>query len=83
MPSRRGVGSLQATSAASTLTYTSDSDITSQGAVFLEAFATMPWHVMIRFGKWDDIIAEPIQTDATVYPGCTSTSTSLPHRYLV
>ena len=31
------------------------------GAVFLEAFATMPWHVMIRFGKWDDI--SPLATE--------------------
>lgn len=28
--------------------------------VFLEAFAIMPWHVWIRFGKWDAILAEPI-----------------------
>eukprot|EP00729_Bicosta_minor_P006378 gene6378-13720_t len=44
------------------------------GAVFLEAFATMPWHVMIRFGKWDDIIAEPVQTDKDAYPGCIATA---------
>lgn len=44
------------------------------GAVFLEAFNIMPWHVMIRFGKWDDIIAEPIPEDGAVYPGTISTA---------
>lgn len=48
--------------------------IIPMGAVFLEAFATMAWHVMIRFGKWDDIIAEPVPTDADVYPGCIATA---------
>ena len=39
------------------------------GAVFLESFAIMPWHVMIRFGKWNDVIAEPIPTDTDAYAG--------------
>lgn len=26
---------------------------------FLDAFVPMPLHVMVRFGKWDDILAEP------------------------
>ena len=37
------------------------------GAVFLESFAIAPWHVMIRFGQWDDIIAEPLPTDTDAY----------------
>jgi hypothetical protein len=43
--------------------------IIPMGAVFLEAFLTMPWHVMIRFGKWDDILSEPQRTDKSVYAG--------------
>lgn len=38
------------------------------GAVFLESYVTSPWHVMVRFGKWDDIIAEPLRTDKAVFP---------------
>lgn len=48
--------------------------IIPMGAVFLEAFATMPWHVMIRFGKWDDIIAEPVPSSVSVFPGCIATA---------
>lgn len=44
------------------------------GAVFLEAFNTMPWHVMIRFGKWDDIIAEPIPDDVEAFAGSVATA---------
>jgi len=38
------------------------------GAVFLESYVTSPWHVMVRFGKWDDIISEPLRTDKAVFP---------------
>lgn len=44
------------------------------GAVFLEAFNIMPWHVMIRFGKWNDILAEPVPTNKDAYPGCIATA---------
>ena len=44
-------------------------DVIPMGAVFLEAFMTMPWHVMVRFGKWDDILAEPLRTDTKIYAG--------------
>ena len=27
----------------------------------------MPWHVMIRFGKWDEILAEEMYTDGDVF----------------
>ena len=43
--------------------------IIPMGAVFLESYVSMPWHVMVRFGKWDDILAEPLRTDAAVFPG--------------
>jgi len=39
------------------------------GAIFLESYLSMVWHVMIRFGKWDEIIAEPLRTDTNVFPG--------------
>jgi tetratricopeptide (TPR) repeat protein len=42
--------------------------IIPMGAVFLESYTTMPFHVMIRFGKWDDILAEPVPTDEKVFP---------------
>jgi len=29
------------------------------GTHFLEAFAAVPWHVMIRFGMWREILEEP------------------------
>merc|ERR1711907_475698 len=43
------------------------------GAVFLEAYVTTPWHVMIRFGKWDEIIAEPKRTDKKVFAATVAT----------
>jgi len=43
--------------------------IIPMGAVFLESYVSMPWHVMVRFGKWDDILAEPTREDAAVFPG--------------
>ena len=43
--------------------------IIPMGAIFLESYLSMVWHVMIRFGKWDEIIAEPLRTDTNVFPG--------------
>ena len=45
------------------------------GAIFLESYLTMPYHVMIRFGKWDDILAEPMYdaADAAIYPSAIAT----------
>ena len=43
------------------------------GAIFLESYVTMPWHVMIRFGKWDEILNEPLQTDRDVFPAAIAT----------
>ena len=47
--------------------------IIPMGAIFLESYVTMPWHVMIRFGKWDDIIAEPLHSDREVFPAAIAT----------
>jgi len=45
------------------------------GAIFLESYLAMPYHVMIRFGKWDDIIAEPMYRaeDAQIFPAAIAT----------
>jgi len=43
------------------------------GAIFLESYVTMTWHVMIRFGKWDEILAEPMQTDRDAFPATIAT----------
>jgi tetratricopeptide (TPR) repeat protein len=47
--------------------------IIPMGAIFLESYVTMPWHVMIRFGKWDDILIEPMYSDKDVYPAVIAT----------
>ncbi|MDA9828868.1 hypothetical protein N9C12_04185 [Candidatus Poseidoniaceae archaeon] len=47
--------------------------IIPMGAIFLESYVTMPWHVMIRFGKWDEIIAEPMYSDKDVFPATIAT----------
>ena len=47
--------------------------IIPMGAIFLESYVTMPWHVMIRFGKWDDILKEPLHTDKEVFPAAIAT----------
>jgi tetratricopeptide (TPR) repeat protein len=47
--------------------------IIPMGAIFLESYVTMPWHVMVRFGKWDDILVEPLQTDTDVFPAAIAT----------
>ena len=47
--------------------------IIPMGAIFLESYLSMVWHVMVRFGKWDDILAEPLRTDEAVFPGTMAT----------
>ncbi|MDP6235240.1 MAG: hypothetical protein QF364_05310 [Candidatus Poseidoniaceae archaeon] len=47
--------------------------IIPMGAIFLESYVTMPWHVMIRFGKWDEILAEPMYSDKEVFPATIAT----------
>ena len=47
--------------------------IIPMGAIFLESYVTMPWHVMIRFGKWDEILAEPMYSDKDVFPATIAT----------
>jgi tetratricopeptide (TPR) repeat protein len=38
------------------------------GAIFLEAFTIIPFHVLVRFGKWEEILNEPIPTEADIFP---------------
>ena len=47
--------------------------IIPMGAIFLESYVTMPWHVMIRFGKWDEILAEPMYSNKDVFPATIAT----------
>ena len=47
--------------------------IIPMGAIFLESYVTMPWHVMIRFGKWDEILSEPMYSDRDVFPATIAT----------
>jgi tetratricopeptide (TPR) repeat protein len=36
-------------------------------ADFLEAYLTMKQHVLVRFGKWQDIVAQPLPEDKELY----------------
>ena len=39
------------------------------GSMYLESFATLPWHVLVRFGKWEDIVNRPLKEDKDMYAG--------------
>ena len=49
-------------------------DDTPVGAIFLESFGALPWHVLVRFGKWEEIIARPLKEDKDTYPCATAVS---------
>jgi tetratricopeptide (TPR) repeat protein len=42
-------------------------------ADWLEAFAPLRIHVLVRFGRWDDLIAQPLPEDVDLYC-CTATT---------
>jgi len=42
-------------------------------ADWLEAFVPLRVHVLVRFGRWDGLIAEPLPADVDLY--CTTTAT--------
>ncbi|MGE2716896.1 tetratricopeptide repeat protein [Mycolicibacterium litorale] len=42
-------------------------------ADWLEAFAPLRVHALVRFGRWDELIAEPLPDDQALY--CTTTAT--------
>ena len=44
------------------------------GSTYLESYAVIPWHVLIRFGKWEEIINRPLKEDRDLYAGTVATS---------
>ena len=44
------------------------------GSMYLEAFGSLPWHVLVRFGKWEDIVKRPLKEDEDAYAGTVATS---------
>ena len=46
----------------------------SFGATYLESYASIPWHVLIRFGKWEEIINRPLKEDKDLYAGTVAVS---------
>ena len=44
------------------------------GSTYFEAFSSLPWHVLVRFGKWQDIVARPLKEDGDIYPSAIATS---------
>ena len=44
------------------------------GSMFLESVASVPWHVLIRFGKWEEIINCPLKEDKDMYASTIATS---------
>jgi tetratricopeptide (TPR) repeat protein len=44
------------------------------GSMYLESFGSLPWHVLVRFGKWDAIINRPLKADKDAYAATVSTS---------
>ena len=43
------------------------------GSRYLESFGSIPWHVLVRFGKWEDIINRPLKNE-DLYPSTVATS---------
>ena len=39
------------------------------GFIYLEVFTALPWHVLVRFGKWEDIVHRPMKEDKGLYAG--------------
>ena len=44
------------------------------GSMYLEPFGCIPWHVLVRFGKWDEIISRPLKKDKELYPSAIATA---------
>ena len=44
------------------------------GSIFFESVASVPWHVLIRFGKWEEIINRPLKEDKDMYASTIATS---------
>ena len=46
----------------------------SIGAVYFEPFGSLPWHVLVRFGKWEEILSSPVKEDGDLYPATIAVS---------
>ena len=44
------------------------------GTMYFEAFVCLPWHVLIRFGRWEDIVNRPLKEDKDLYAATIATS---------
>ena len=44
------------------------------GSMYMESFASLPWHVLVRFGKWEDILRRPLKIEDNVYLGTLATA---------
>ena len=44
------------------------------GSMFLEPFSSVTWHVLIRFGKWEEIINQPLKEDKDMYASAVATA---------
>ena len=44
------------------------------GVMFLEPYACAPWHVLIRCGKWEEILNYPIKEEKDVYVSTIATA---------
>ena len=44
------------------------------GSMYLESFGSVPWHVLIRFGKWEEIINRPLKEDKDMYASTVAAS---------
>lgn len=42
------------------------------GIIFLEPMKCSPWEVLVRFGRWEDILKRPIEQDKEFYPTLTA-----------
>ena len=48
--------------------------VSEVGPTFLDPFASIPWHVLVRFGRWEEIISRPMKEDKQLYPAVIAVS---------
>ena len=44
------------------------------GMIYLEPTRIIVWEVLVRFGKWEEILQRPMEEDKDLYPSCTAIS---------
>ena len=44
------------------------------GMIILEPQRIIVWEVLVRFGKWEEILKRPMEEDEDLYPSCTAMS---------